>query len=49
MTCLSHWLPKTALLVLVSICCTLMWAVETTGSISGTVEDTTHAESPPFA
>ena len=41
-----HLLPKTPLLVLVSIYCTLMSAVETTGSIEGTVEDATHAVVP---
>lgn len=46
---MSHFmqvLPKVALPVLASICCTFMSAVETTGVIQGTVEDATHAVIP---
>jgi hypothetical protein len=41
-----HFLSKTLLLVLASIYCTLMSAVETTGSVEGIVEDATHAVIP---
>lgn len=46
MTRLSYFRPKTALLALIVICCTVLPAVETTGLIEGTVEDATHAPIP---
>jgi hypothetical protein len=45
-TYLLHLLPKTALVVLIRIYCTSMSAVETTGTVEGTVEDATHAVVP---
>src|SRR3977135_2414297 len=43
---LFHLLPKAALLVLIRMYCTSMSAVETTGTVEGTVEDATHAVVP---